>query len=130
MMTDRILSSDEAAKIKQWSDDGIAIMAEAGATEEAMRAPRLVRGLAATVVALHERIETLQRIADEKSHEAGLYARRMSQAQIAMREALAKARTEPDHDYVETTLDRDDNPTPPRCAYCGRGEAFCKGRKP
>jgi len=77
-----------------------------------------------------ERIETLQRIADEKSHEAGLYARRMSQAQIAMREALAKARTEPDHDYVETTLDRDDNPTPPRCAYCGRGEAFCKGRKP
>jgi len=52
-MTDRILSSDEAAKIKQWSDEGIAIMAEAGATEEAMRASRLVSDLAASVVALH-----------------------------------------------------------------------------
>jgi hypothetical protein len=60
MMTDRILSSDEAAKIKQWSDEGIAIMNEAGATEEAMRAPRLVSDLAASVVALHAEVERLK----------------------------------------------------------------------
>lgn len=36
------------------------------------------------------RCETLRDLADEKAHDAGLYARRMGQAQKALREASAK----------------------------------------
>jgi len=34
-----------------------------------------------------------------------------------------------DHEYVEVTYDRDDNPIPPTCAYCGRTKDYCKGCK-
>lgn len=65
--------------------------------------------------------------AQEHAHKAFRDTRRDAarKADIAHRRAI-----EADHDYAETTLDRDDNPIPPTCAYCGSGKAFCKGRKP
>jgi hypothetical protein len=43
---------------------------------------------------------------------------------------VQRAHDEADHDYAETTLDRDDRPIRPTCAYCGRSTPYCKGRKP
>jgi hypothetical protein len=65
--------------------------------------------------------------AQEHAHKAFRDTRR--DAARKAEDALVRAR-EADHDYAETTLDRDDNPIPPTCAYCGRGKAFCKGKKP
>lgn len=54
---------------------------------------RYASALAKTVKALREawaRCDTLRGLADEKAYEAGLYARRMGQAQEAAREARAE----------------------------------------
>ena len=65
--------------------------------------------------------------AQERAHKAFRDLRRDAarKAEITHRHAV-----EADHDYVETTLDRDDRPIRPTCAYCGRSTAYCKGRKP
>lgn len=34
---------------------------------------------------------------------------------------------QPDHDYHETTRDRDDRPIDPTCAYCGKPKHLCEG---
>lgn len=65
--------------------------------------------------------------AQEHAHKAFRDLRRDAarKAEITHRHAV-----EADHDYVETTLDRDDRPIRPTCAYCGRSTAYCEGRKP
>lgn len=57
MTAPRIISAAEAEELRQVSDAAIASMTAAGAGEAETRAAVLVRDLAASVVALHERAE-------------------------------------------------------------------------
>jgi hypothetical protein len=82
-----------------------------------------------------ERMALLRELADRSAADAGLYARRMTEAQEARRlareeTARALAKQANQHVYREVTYDRDDRPIPPTCAHCGRAKDLCTGDKP
>ncbi len=59
-MTPRIITADEARVLRQKSEDGLATMFAAGASDTMTLAPRLVAHLCHTVEALHAEVARLQ----------------------------------------------------------------------